>query len=72
MKLDFDNAVFRTDPYPIGLAKPVFDEASYVSLVAHFPPLSLLPHWGGGGYHKYALNEKMPMFHKYLTDHPVW
>ena len=72
MKLNFDEAVFRMTPYPIGLAKPVFDEASYTSLVEHFPPVSLLPHWGGGGYHKYALNEKMPLFHKYLEAHPVW
>ena len=76
MQLLFDNAVFRYTPYPIGLVKPIFDEESYVQLVESFPPLSLLPQWGTGGegaaYHKYALNERMPGFHEYLAQHPLW
>ena len=72
MRLLFDNAVFRYQPYPIGIAKPIFDEESYQVLVDSFPPLDLLPHWGGGGYHKYALNEKMSGFHEYLAQHPAW
>lgn len=78
MQLLFDNAVFRYEPYPIGIAKPIFDEESYQTLVDSFPPLDLLPHWGGGkdpsvlAYHKFALNEKMPGFHEYLAEHRPW
>ena len=72
MRLLFDNAVFRYQPYPIGLAKPIFDEESYQGLVEGFPPMNLLPHWGGAGYHKFALNERMPGFHDYLATQPLW
>ncbi len=72
MRLLFDNAQFRYDPYPIGIAKPILDEASYAALVESFPPAELLPHWGGEGYHKFALNERMAGFHEYLAEHPVW
>ena len=72
MKLLFDNAVFQYKPYPIGLAKPILDEESYQGLVEGFPPLDLLPHWGGAGYHKFALNERMDGFHDYLATQPLW
>ena len=49
MRLLFDNAIFRYQPYPIGIAKPIFDEESYQVLLDSFPPIDLLPHWGGGG-----------------------
>ena len=72
MQLNFGNARFITDPYPIGLAKPVFDGASYEALVAEFPPLSLLPAFGGPNYKKFALNEKMADFHPFLETSPIW
>lgn len=73
MQLLFDNTVFRYDPYPIGIAKPVFDEASYTTLVETFPPPELLPRFGGHeGYNKFALNERMPGYHEYLAQHPEW
>ena len=72
MQLLFNNAIFRHEPYPIGLARPIFDTESYMALVDSFPPIDLLPHWGGEGYHKYALNERMPGYHEYLAEHPLW
>ena len=79
MKLLFDNAVFQYKPYPIGLAKPILDDESYLALVESFPPVELLPHWGGGkkntevlAYNKFALNETKVAFHEYLAEHPAW
>ena len=76
MQLLFNNAVFRTDPYPIGLAKPVFDEQSYRALVDSFPPDDLLLQHPfrnqSEGYHKFALNEKVRPYYTYLEQHPLW
>lgn len=72
MRLLFDNATFIRDPYPIGIAKPIFDEESYMALVEGFPPARLLPVFGGAGYKKFALNERMPGFHDYLATQPPW
>ena len=72
MQLNFSGAQFITDPYPIGLAKPAFDDESYEALVESFPPLSLLPAFGGAGYKKFALNEKMQPYHTFLESSPIW
>ena len=73
MRLLFDNSVFIHDPYPIGIAKPIFDEDGYNQLVMGFPPDHLLPAFGSHqGYKKFALNERMPGFHEYLTKEPAW
>ena len=76
MKLLFDNAIFRYKPYPIGIAKPIFDEASYAALVESFPSDDLLLKFPftskEGGYKKYALNERYGDYYAYIESHPLW
>lgn len=77
MQLLFDNAKFRYTPYPIGIAKPIWDDVSYKALVDEFPPDELLLQYPfrneTEGYKKYALNERLSKpYYTYLEAHPIW
>jgi hypothetical protein len=52
--LSFANLRMRYDPYPIGVARDVFDAETYVRLVSSFPPLDLFKLMPGAG--KYSLS----------------
>jgi hypothetical protein len=68
-----DNLVLRNDPFPIGLAKPLMDEATYDSLSAAYPPLELFQHIPQVG-HKYCLSQKFhgPQYQEFIASHGVW
>lgn len=71
--LDFDQLELRYEPYPIGLAKGVFDQATYDSLVASYPSLDLfkyMPHLGK----KYSLSElnHPKAYKKFIHETPIW
>lgn len=76
MRLLFDNTRFRRTPYPIGLAKPIFDEANYADFIAGFPSDEMIRRYPfqsqTGGYKKYSLNERHRDYFEYLEARPLW
>ncbi len=70
---NFDNLDFTYVPYPIGVAKPILDEAFYKQLVASFPPLELFEYMPTVG-HKYALSEtrNAKQYWNHLNENAVW
>lgn len=67
-----DHLHFRYEPYPVGLAKPLFDDATYRDLLSNFPPADLFNRRKLG--HKYALSEGInrKAYFQFLRQNPVW
>lgn len=72
-RLSFDRLAFRYEPYPIGVARPVFPEDVYTSLVERYPPRDLFVYMPKFG-HKYTLSEKFngKAYHRFLQREPLW
>ena len=72
----FDRLNFRYEPFPIGLAKPVMDEATYDELVESFPPLEIFEDYREMGKpgDKFTLSEKenRRVYEDFITSKPVW
>jgi len=69
----YDDLAFKYDPFPIGLAKPLMDDATYRKLVAAYPSLDqfdFLPKLGN----KYSLSERFnpKVYHDVIRNDPVW
>jgi hypothetical protein len=71
--LSFDNLALRYEPFPIGLAKPILDEATYDELVDRFPPLERFASLPKVGY-KYVLSEKFNAraYREFIRSDPMW
>jgi len=71
--LRLDSLRFRYEPYPIGHAAPVFDEATYQELVSSWPRQELFEHKPDLG-EKYSLAERNngAAYHRFLRSTPVW
>lgn len=54
---DFSNLRMRYEPFPIGLAKPLIEDALYRDLVRTYPDPGMFAYFPKVG-HKYALSEK--------------
>ncbi|HEY6231810.1 MAG TPA: 2OG-Fe(II) oxygenase [Pyrinomonadaceae bacterium] len=69
----FDDLVFDYEPYPIGVARNVFEAALYGQLVADFPPEELFEYKEVLG-HKYSLSEvnHPEQYHQYVQSHETW
>jgi hypothetical protein len=69
----FADAEFRYEPYPIGIMRPVMDQALYDELVRSYPPLDLFTHLTKVG-HKYVLSEKFNAenYHRFIEETPIW
>jgi len=67
------NAQFRYEPYPIGLARPIFSASSYRELLAGWPPHELFAFMPKLGK-KYSLSEvnNAAQYHEFLSHTPVW
>ena len=67
-----DRLSFRYDPYPVGLATPLFDDATYRELLASFPAAELFDRRRLG--HKYALSEGInrKTYLRFVRQNPVW
>lgn len=72
-RLSFDHLRFRYEPYPIGVACPVFEAGLYRDLVERYPPLSAFAYLPKVG-HKYSLSEKFndEAYHRFLRHEPLW
>jgi hypothetical protein len=72
-KLDLSTLDLRYEPFPIGIARPVMDQAAYERCVASYPPLELfqfIPKVGN----KYCLSEKFhgDRYADYVKNHAEW
>lgn len=73
MYFSYDHLQFKYDPFPIGLARPLMDEATYKELVDNYPPIDdfrFMPKLG----RKYTLSERFnrPVYEKVIRNNPVW
>jgi hypothetical protein len=71
--LSFENTTFIYEPYPIGVARNVFEDGLYRELVNSFPPVDLfhfMPLLGN----KYSLSElnNPDAYHRYVRSHQRW
>ncbi|HEV8370398.1 MAG TPA: hypothetical protein VGQ39_20775 [Pyrinomonadaceae bacterium] len=71
--LSFKNVHFIYEPYPIGVARGVFEESFYDELVSSFPPAELfnfMAHLGN----KYSLSElnNPDAYHEYVRSSRPW
>lgn len=71
--LSFNNTSFLYEPYPIGVARGVFEEQFYKQLVGSFPPVELFSFMPFHG-NKYSLSEvnNPDAYHEYVRNTPVW
>jgi hypothetical protein len=72
--LSLRNIEWRDEPYPIALAKPVFEPDVYERMVVAFPPLDLFMRMGSNGYSKWSLSERFHAkgYHVFVAASPVW
>jgi hypothetical protein len=69
----FENVVFRYEPYPIGVVRPVFDERFYAQLLETYPPIEIFEQMPKVG-HKYSLSEHMNArgYRDFIASTPPW
>ena len=67
------NAEFRYDPYPVGVARPVFMPSEYDALLDAWPSTDLFQYRPDLGK-KYALSEvnNADGYHRFVGGHPLW
>src|SRR5947209_6822285 len=67
------NAQFRYEPYPVGVARPVFSPADYDALLDAWPATDLFQYRPDLGK-KYALSEvnNAEGYHRFVGGHPLW
>ncbi len=72
-RLSFDHLAFRYEPYPIGVARPVFPEGRYRDLIERYPQRDLFVYMPKFG-HKYTFSEKFngEGYQRFLRQEPVW
>ena len=69
----FDHLSFRYQPFPIGLARPLLEPATYKTLLDAWPPLDRFATLSKVG-EKYSLSEKFgaASYRDLVRHHPVW
>src|SRR5690242_14266385 len=72
--LSLSNLEMRRDPYPIGLAKDIFDPDAYKEMIEAFPSLNAGYVKFKGGNNKYSLSEvNNPIeYRKLVFTSAVW
>ena len=72
MYFSYDHLQLRYEPFPIGLAKPFMDEATYQSMADAYPQLELFQYIPKVG-NKYCLSQKFhaDKYHDFIRQHPV-
>lgn len=76
MYFSYEHLQLRYEPFPIGLAKPVLDEALYRDMLDNYPDIGLFrshAEYGKAG-HKYALTEKLEpkKYYGFIRSNPLW
>src|SRR5688572_24148281 len=72
-QLLLEHATFRYEPYPIGLARPIFDDDRYAELLAAWPPHDLFAFKPALGK-KYSLSEvnNASEYEAFVAGSPLW
>ena len=72
--LDFSNLKMRFEPFPIGIARPVIDDATYRRLLESFPSIDLFDDYAyiGKRGDKLTLSEKVNYrkYHRIIAEEP--
>ena len=73
MYFNYDNLVFRYEPFPIGIAKPLMEPDLYREFLDNYPPQEHFKYLAKLG-HKYSLSEHFDpkAFKAYLRNNPLW
>ncbi len=73
MYFNYDNLVFRYEPYPIGISKPLMKPEVYREFLDNYPETHWFKYMAKLG-HKYSLSEHFDArkFHRYLRGNPLW
>ena len=73
MSFSLANLDLRYEPFPIGVARPIMDDASYSTYLDTYPPMDLFEYIPKVG-HKYCLSEKYnpAQYQGWIRDHTCW
>ena len=73
MSFSLANLALRYEPFPIGVARPIMDDASYRTYLDGYPPMELFEYIPKVG-NKYCLSEKYnaPKYHEWIREHGCW
>lgn len=71
--LQYENMRFEYEPFPIGVARPVFEPGLYKSMVESFPPIELFEYKADKG-DKYSLSQvnNPGKYRRYVQSSPPW
>lgn len=71
--INYDNLKFDFEPFPIGVARPALDEATYADLVANLPPIELFEYKADKGG-KYSLSQvnHARQYQQFIKSSPPW
>jgi hypothetical protein len=76
MFFSYEHLNFRYEPFPIGLAKPLMDSATYESFVQEYPPPELFQSYRDLGKpgNKYTLSERENprAYRDFVRSKPLW
>ena len=73
MSFSLANLALRYEPFPIGVARPIMDDASYRTYLDGYPPMELFEYIPKVG-NKYCLSEKYnaTKYHEWIREHGCW
>ena len=73
MSFSLANLDLRYEPFPIGVARPIMDDASYQNYLDRYPPIELFEYIPKVG-NKYCLSEKYnpDKYHEWIKSHDCW
>lgn len=73
---DYDNFVFRYEPFPIGAVAPLMDEATYDEFIDNFPSADIFESFQEMGKRgeKLTLSEREnpTVYKQFVKSHPLW
>jgi hypothetical protein len=76
MYFSYEHLQMRYEPFPIGVARPVMDEALYQDLLDNYPDIKLFDSHSAHGKagNKYALTEKLnpKQYYRFIKSNPLW
>ena len=73
MTFSLANLDLRYEPFPIGVAKPIWDDATYRGYLDAYPPVEMFEYIPKVG-HKYCLSEKYnsDQYRRWIDSHDRW
>ena len=76
MYFSYEHLQMRYEPFPIGVARPIMEEALYRELLDNYPDIKLFDSHSAHGKagNKYALTEKLDpkQYYRFIKSNPLW